>query len=77
MMAPLLSLQKVTVAGVLVFLDPSFTQTFAGLMVSVVWFGALTWLNLDRNNIGSTGASALAEALKVNGALTVYGVDGL
>ena len=34
---PLLSLQKVTVAGVLVFFKPSYTQSLAGLLVSMLW----------------------------------------
>ena len=34
---PLLSLQKVTVAGVLVFYEPSYTQTLAGLLIAMWW----------------------------------------
>ena len=41
-MHPMLSLQKVTTAGVLVFFEPSFTQALAGLCISMVWLGGLT-----------------------------------
>ena len=39
--------------------------------------GALTELDLRQNAISDVGASALGDALRVNGALTVYGVGGL
>ncbi len=43
-MQPLLNLQKVTVSGVLVFFDPSLTQSLAGLGVAIFWALVLTWL---------------------------------
>ena len=41
---PLLSLQKVTVAGVLVFFEPSFTQTLSGLLIAMLWGLVIAWL---------------------------------
>ena len=41
-MHPLQSLQKVSIAGVLVFTDANFTQTLTGKMISIFWFGVLT-----------------------------------
>ena len=41
-MYPLHSLQKVSIAGVLVFTDPNFTQTLTGKLISIFWFGVLT-----------------------------------
>ena len=70
-MQPLLNLQKVTVSGVLVFFDPSLTQSLAGLGVAIIWALVLTWLR----PFPTTGENVCQAVL--NGALCVIMVGGV
>ena len=67
---PLLSLQKVTVAGVLVFYEPSYTQTLAGLLIAMWWAIMIACLFPYR----SLGENLCASVLNCSVSMIMVGV---